>query len=107
MSSALIASPETLSASWGYPIDDKIRISRAWGGAAVTCLTLGNYTSQYHVYSVQAISVLHAYEHLVGSSNQWAVLQSAALVIAKGLGLHRYVKLPGDFYYMYISSSGY
>tara|TARA_R110002003_G_scaffold288_14_gene18443 strand:- start:11522 stop:12157 length:636 start_codon:yes stop_codon:yes gene_type:complete len=89
MSSSLIASPEALSASWGYSIDDKVRCSRDWGAASVACLNLGNYMSQYHIHSVQAIYILHAFEHLVGSSNQWNALRSVASVIAKGLGLHK------------------
>jgi hypothetical protein len=59
------------------------------GAAAVSCLNLGNYMSQYHICSVQAVYILHAYEHLVGSTNQWVGLKSVALTIAKGLGLHK------------------
>jgi hypothetical protein len=61
------------------------------GAASVTCLNFGNYTSQYHICSIQTIYVLHAYEHLVGSTNQWVAMRSVAVVIAKGLGLHKYV----------------
>lgn len=32
---------------------------------------------------------MHAYEYLVGSTNQWAALRSIAVVIAKGLKLHQ------------------
>ena len=52
-------------------------------------LNLGNYTSQYSIHSVQTIYIMHAYEHLVGSTNQWIALRSVGVVIAKGLGLHR------------------
>jgi hypothetical protein len=96
LSSSLIASPEALSGTWGYSIDDKVRLSRDWGAAAVTCLTLGNYTSQYHLCSIQAIYVLHTYEHLVGSTNQWSALRSVAVVIARGLGLHNLGPHPDD-----------
>ncbi|KAF2031232.1 hypothetical protein EK21DRAFT_26118, partial [Setomelanomma holmii] len=58
--SSLIASPEALSETWGYSINDKVRCSREWGGASVACLNLGNYTSRYHIRSVQAIYTLHA-----------------------------------------------
>jgi hypothetical protein len=50
---------------------------------------MGNYMSQYNICSVQAVYVLHSYEHLVGSTNQWVGLRSVALMIAKGLGLHK------------------
>jgi hypothetical protein len=96
LSSGLIASPEALSGTWGYSVDDKVRFSRDWGAAAITCLSLGNYTSQYHIYSIQAIYVLHAYEHLVGSTNQWIALRSVAMVIARGLGLHKLGPHPDD-----------
>lgn len=61
----------------------------AGGSASVTCLNFGNYTSQYHISSIQTIYVLHAYEHLVGSTNQWMAMRSVAVVIAKGLGLNK------------------
>jgi len=91
MSSGVIGSSETISSSWGFSVDDKVRLAREWGNACVTCLNLGNYTSQYHIHSVQAIWILHAYEHLAGSTNQWIALRGVAVVIARGLGLHRCV----------------
>ncbi|KAH7079146.1 hypothetical protein BKA63DRAFT_488811 [Paraphoma chrysanthemicola] len=96
MSSSLIASPEALSESWGFSIADKVRCSREWGAASVSSLNLGNYTSRYHIRSVQAIYILHAYEHLVGSTNQWIALRSIASVIARGLGLHKLGPHPDD-----------
>lgn len=89
LSSGLIASPEGVSIDWGFSIEEKVRLSRLWGAATVTCLNLGDYTSHYHLNSVQAIFNLHGFEHLVGSSNQWAALRSVAMVISRGLGLHR------------------
>lgn len=89
LSSGLIGCPEDVSASWGFSIDDKVRYSREWGVATVACLNLGNYTSQHHIYSVQAIYIMHTYEHLTGSTHQWLALRSVALVIAKGLGLNK------------------
>jgi hypothetical protein len=82
-----------MSVSWGFTIDEKVRLAREWGAACVACLNLGNYIIQYHICSVQAIYIMHAYEHLVGSTNQWVGLRSVAVVIAKGLGLHKYVHL--------------
>lgn len=96
LSSGLIASPEGVSLEWGFSIEEKVRLSRLWGAATVTCLNLGDYTSQYHLNSVQAIFNLHGFEHLVGSSNQWAALRSVAMVIARGLGLHRISPHPDD-----------
>ena len=89
LSSGIIGSSERASVSWGFSIDDKVHFARLWGAASVSCLNLGHYTSQYHICSVQAIYIMHAYEHLVGSLNQWVALRSVAVVIAKGLGLHR------------------
>jgi len=89
LASGAIGCPEALSESWGISIDNKVQLARLWGTASVTCLNLGNYTSQYHIYSVQTIYVLHAYEHLAGTTNQWVALRSVAVIIARGLGLHR------------------
>lgn len=91
MSSGIIGSSESASLSWGFSIDDKVRLAREWGAACIACLNLGNYLAKYHVHSVQAIYIMHAYEHLVGSSNEWVALRSVAVVIAKGLGLNKFV----------------
>ncbi|KAF3040249.1 transcription elongation factor spt5 [Didymella heteroderae] len=96
LSSVLIGSPEGVSLEWGFSIEEKVRLSRLWGAATVTSLNLGDYTSQYHLNSIQAIMNLHGFEHLVGSSNQWAALRSVAMVIARGLGLHRIGPHPDD-----------
>ncbi|KAL5118374.1 transcription elongation factor spt5 [Pleosporales sp. CAS-2024a] len=89
LASSMIASPEALSSTWGYSVDDKIRCAREWGAACLSSLNLGKYMSQYHINSVQAVYVLHTYEHLQGSSHQWAALRSISLTIAKGLGLNK------------------
>ncbi|UPX13805.1 uncharacterized protein EKO05_0004304 [Ascochyta rabiei] len=96
LSSGLIGAPEGVSLEWGFTIEEKVRLSRLWGAATVTCLNLGDYTSRYHLNSVQAIFNLHGFEHLVGSSNQWAALRSVAMVIARGLNLHRLSAHPDD-----------
>ncbi|KAF3000772.1 transcription elongation factor spt5 [Curvularia kusanoi] len=96
LASGLIGSPEGVSLGWGFSIEEKVRLSRLWGSATVTCLNLGDYTSQYHLYSIQAIMNIHGFEHLVGSSNQWASLRAVAMVIAKGLNLHRIGPHPDD-----------
>jgi hypothetical protein len=70
-------------------MDEKVQLARLWGAASVSCLNLGNYTSQYSIYSVQAIYIMHAYEHLAGSTNQWIALRGVGVIIAKGLGLHK------------------
>lgn len=103
LSSSLIGSPEGKSLEWGFTIEEKVRLSRLWGAATITSLNLGDYTSQYHLYSVQAIMNLHGFEHLVGSSNQWAALRSVAMVIAKGLNLHRIVPHPDDQKLQYLN----
>jgi hypothetical protein len=91
ISASIISSPETLSATWGFSLSDKVRLAKQWGNATVACLQLGDYASKYHIYSIQAILNLHAAEHLVGSAKIWSVYHSGALTIARGLGLHRFV----------------
>lgn len=103
LSASLIGSPEGVSLEWGFSIEEKIRLSRLWGAATVTSLNLGDYTSQYHLNSVQAIMNLHGFEHLVGSSNQWAALRSVAMVIARGLNLHRIAAHPDDQRLQYLN----
>ncbi|KAL6702682.1 hypothetical protein ACN47E_001229 [Coniothyrium glycines] len=73
LSSGIVGSSETVSISWGFSIDEK-----------------------YHINSVQAIYIMHAYEHLLGSTNQWIALRSVAVVIAKGLALHSIPAHPDD-----------
>jgi hypothetical protein len=89
ISACVIGSPEPISLSWGYTIPDKLLLARKWGSAAIACLQLGDYASKYHLNSIQAILNMHTSEHLVGSTKEWAVYQGAAIVIARGLGLHR------------------
>lgn len=96
LSASVIASPEHISASWGYSSPDKVHLSKQWRRASVSCLLLGDYTSKFHIYSIQAIMNLHSSEHLVGSSKEYTVLQACALAIAKGLGLHRLVSHPDE-----------
>ncbi|KAJ4984140.1 C6 zinc finger domain containing protein [Stagonosporopsis vannaccii] len=103
LSASLIGSPEGVSLEWGFSIEEKVRLSRLWGAATVTSLNLGDYTSQYHLNSVQAIMNLHGFEHLVGSSNQWAALRSVAMVIARGLNLHRIAPHPDDQRLQYLN----
>ncbi|KAH7402463.1 hypothetical protein BKA66DRAFT_404581 [Pyrenochaeta sp. MPI-SDFR-AT-0127] len=55
LSSGIIGSSEAMSVSWGFGIDEKVRFAREWGAATVTCLNMGNFMSQYHINSVQAI----------------------------------------------------
>ncbi len=96
LASGMIGSSEAVSTTWGFTINDKARLARDWGAAAVSCLNLGNYTTQYHIHSIQAIYVLHAYEHLLGSAAEWAALRSIAFLIARGLGLHKLAPHPDD-----------
>ena len=96
LSAAVIASPDHLSSAWGYSTPDKCHLTKQWGRAAISCLLLGDYTSKFHIYSIQAILNLHSSEHLVGSSKEYSVLQTASIVIAKGLGLHRLTRHPDD-----------
>jgi len=91
LSAAIIGSPESISASWGFSDADKLRMSRQWGKAVISSLQLGDYASRHHIYSVQAILNMHTSEHLVGSAKEWAVYQAFATVIARALGLNRYV----------------
>lgn len=75
--------------SWGFSGADKARLSKKWYHATMSCLMLGEYSSKYHVHSIQAIVVSNLSAHLLGYSKAYAVHFSSAIAIAKGLGLHR------------------
>ena len=45
---------------------------------------------------MQAIYILHGPEHLVGCASRWAALRSVAIIIARGLGLHKLGPHPDD-----------
>jgi hypothetical protein len=94
LSAALICAPEADSAAWGFSDVEKLQLSRSWGNAQISCLNLGDYASKHHIHSIQAILNMHASEHLVGSSKEWAVYQATAIVIARNLGLHKSVSAP-------------
>lgn len=102
LSASIIGSPESISLSWGYMIPEKVRLARQWGSAATSCLQLGDYASKYHLCSIQAILNMHTSEHLVGSTKEWAVYQGAAIVIARGLGLHRSVSTSSQHFIVLI-----
>lgn len=73
LSASIIGSPEEVSASWGFSDANKLKLSREWGNALISCLQLGDYASKHHIYSIQAILNMHTSEHLVGSAKEWAV----------------------------------
>lgn len=89
LSASIIGSPEEVSISWGFSNADKLRLSRQWVNSMISCLQLGDFAAQHHIYSVQAILTMHTSEHLVGSAKEWAVYQAASTVIARGLGLNK------------------
>ncbi|KAF2202890.1 hypothetical protein GQ43DRAFT_412724 [Delitschia confertaspora ATCC 74209] len=78
LSGSIIGSPATLSSSWGYSSSDKIRLTKPWARATISCLLLGDYASKFHIYSVQAMINLHSSEHLIGFSKEFVVYQGAA-----------------------------
>ncbi|KAF2643137.1 hypothetical protein P280DRAFT_393633 [Massarina eburnea CBS 473.64] len=96
LAASMIGSDEAVSNSWGFSEADKLTLSRQWGSCMISCLHLGDYASNHHIYSIQAILNMHTSEHLVGSTKKWAAYQAAATVIARGLGLHKLAQHPED-----------
>ncbi|KAF2867897.1 hypothetical protein BDV95DRAFT_501500 [Massariosphaeria phaeospora] len=96
LSASIIGCPEATSTMWGFSTSEKVRLARQWGTAALSSLQLGDFASKHHIYSIQAILNLHASEHLVGSTKEWAVSQGAAAIIARGLGLNKLGPHPDD-----------
>ncbi|KAF2476189.1 uncharacterized protein BDR25DRAFT_309625 [Lindgomyces ingoldianus] len=96
LSATVIAAPDASTTAWGYGRSEKLRLTKQWAHATISCLLLGDFASRFHIYSVQAILNLHTSEHLVGSSKEFMVYQGAAVGVARGLGLHRLGPHPED-----------
>ncbi|KAK4901806.1 hypothetical protein LTR27_001578 [Elasticomyces elasticus] len=75
--------------SWGFGVEEQEMLSVRWLEAVITCLDASNYMASQSVLSCQAISTLTISAHLLGYSDQQAILLAAATRIAQALGLHR------------------
>lgn len=89
MAASLACTSDSVACSWGFPKAQKRQLSKQWNEATTSCLTLGDYMSKPHIYSIQAIQVLGMSAHLNGNSNKQFVLFGVALRIAQNLGLQR------------------
>jgi hypothetical protein len=89
MSASLTCTSNAIAHSWGFSKAEKSKLSRQWYKASISCLYLADYTSNIHVYSIQAIQALSMPAHILGFSNEQFVYLGAALRIAQSLGLQR------------------
>jgi hypothetical protein len=89
MAGSMTCASEQMTASWGFHKAERAKLTRQWYKASVTCLNLSEFMSRHHIYSVEAIATLTMSAHILGFSNDQAVLLGSALKIAQSLGLQR------------------
>jgi hypothetical protein len=74
---------------WGFRAAEQATLSHHWLRATVKCLDAANYMTNFSILSCQAVATLTMSAHLLGASNQQAVLLASVTRIAQSLGLHR------------------
>ncbi|EME80015.1 uncharacterized protein MYCFIDRAFT_96675, partial [Pseudocercospora fijiensis CIRAD86] len=74
---------------WGFHEHEQELLSKKWHRAVVTCLNRAHYMARPSIRSCEAIATLTICAHILGYSNQQAVLLASAVRIAQSLGLHR------------------
>ena len=89
MSGSMTCASDNVAVTWGFRKAERAKLTRQWYKAAVTCLHLADFMSRHHIYSVEAIATLTMSAHILGFSNDQAVLLGSALKIAQSLGLQR------------------
>ena len=94
MTASLTCSSDSVAHSWGFTKAQKHGLSKQWYEASVACLHLGDYTSKFSLYSVQAIQILTLSAHVIGFSDEQFVFCRAAFRIAQNLGLQRLAQEP-------------
>ncbi|KAK3676882.1 hypothetical protein LTR78_003086 [Recurvomyces mirabilis] len=76
-------------AAWGFRSAEQSTLSQKWFEAARTCLNAGHYMTNLSMVSCQTIATLTMSAHLLGHSDEQAILLACATRIAQSLGLHR------------------
>lgn len=76
-------------ASWGFHDQEQVVLSGKWLQAVLSCLNAAHYMSRPSIRACQAIATLTISAHILGHSNQQAVLLASAVRIAQSLGLHQ------------------
>jgi hypothetical protein len=74
---------------WGFKSAEQATLSQQWLQATVKCLDAARYMANSSISSCQAVATLTMSAHLLGFSNQQAVLLASVTRIAQSLGLHR------------------
>lgn len=74
---------------WGFKAAEQATLSQQWLQATVKCLDAASYMANSSILSCQAVATLTMSAHLLGFSNQQAVLLASVTRIAQSLGLHR------------------
>ncbi|KAF2814837.1 uncharacterized protein BDZ99DRAFT_185521 [Mytilinidion resinicola] len=84
-----LCAPDTVTYTWRLTKPEKDRLSRQWYHAIIASLIIGQYTSKYHLYTIQAIATSSLSAHVLGYSKQQLSLLSVSITIARGLSYHR------------------
>lgn len=74
---------------WGFRATEQVILSQKWLQATTKCLDVGGYMANFSILSCQAVATLTMSAHLLGFSNQQAILLASVTRIAQSLGLHR------------------
>jgi hypothetical protein len=75
--------------AWGFDEAEQEMLSSKWFQATVTCLNTADYMARHSILACEAIATLTISAHILGYSNQQAILLASAVRIAQSLGLHR------------------
>lgn len=89
MAGSLTCATQSRLQDWGFSKLETSTLSKQWFKAAVTCLNLGDWTTNHDIYAVSAVATLNMSAHALGESGQLSVLLAAAVKIAQSLGLDR------------------
>ena len=94
MTASLTCSSDSVAHSWGFTKAQKHGLSKKWYEASAACLRLGDYTSKFSLYSIQAIQVLSISAHAIGFQDEQFLFCRAAFRIAQNIGLQRLAQEP-------------
>ena len=89
MAGSMTCASEQLTSSWGFQKADRVKLTKQWYKATVSCLNLADYMWRHHIWSVEAVGTLTMSAHVLGFSNTQSVLLGAVYKIAQGLGLQK------------------
>jgi hypothetical protein len=89
IAATMCCAPASTLCRWGFRSAEQATLSQQWLKATTMCLDAASYMANFSILSCQAVATLTMSAHLLGFSNQQAVLLASVTRIAQSLGLHR------------------